>query len=242
MLRTGKFSDVTVLVGQDSDAQAFRLHKTIICDASRYFADKLLHVDDEQQANNTIRVSGVEPSIFELLVKYMYGKPFKLPREINSSESQKIIVKIYVSAKKLQMAALVNDIIAAITERIVKLKIITLHKDDQTFEQDASDLGRLISNICDQANGHHWYDLRQLIDPTIGLWSLSGKDFEEALMSNRMGIKYLVTCQSLQDLTKSLFCNHCRLEGLWEKAGPQCLTCDQEMPTTMDDQGSEPST
>ena len=68
LYESGKYTDISINVGQEPNNKIFFAHSLILCTRSAYFEDKLTEISNEIQ-QTAIVFEDIKPEVFEILLR-----------------------------------------------------------------------------------------------------------------------------------------------------------------------------
>ncbi|KAF3909312.1 hypothetical protein ABW20_dc0109052 [Dactylellina cionopaga] len=158
LLRDPKFSDLTVLVGAKSPVE-FKLHRAILAERSTYF-NKILNSAFLESKTNEIRLPEIKPSVFTLIVRYMYTGEYVYQSDKTNPED---LAGVYETADYLDIPDLkqaIMDIVWMKAENFaeeldVGLVVAVLEMLAKTF-YDTDKLEKLVQKLLERKKLGTW--------------------------------------------------------------------------------------
>ncbi|EPS42058.1 hypothetical protein H072_3840 [Dactylellina haptotyla CBS 200.50] len=161
LLKDPKFSDIKVLAGTKAPVE-FKLHRAILAERSTFF-NKILQSDFIESKTQEVLLPEVKPSVFALVVKYLYTGEYVSQQNEKSSPDD--IASMYEAADYLDIPDLKQVIMEMIWKKVenfaeeldVKLVTAVLEMLAKTFYETAK-LEKLIQKLLERKKLGSWME------------------------------------------------------------------------------------
>ncbi|KAF3314362.1 hypothetical protein TWF173_004704 [Orbilia oligospora] len=233
LLISGKFSDMTVVIGSGREKRIYRLHKNILCTKSEYFQGAVQNLNDPSRGELWIRIRDLLPPIFDLVLEWIYGDVLAIERH------QPLILALYRAATFLKIRGLKLHIARSVSKMLKGKRKYGTGIDFDDFE--------VVRGLFRYAESSEYFSSLRKCTDELALQNNVPKDMlaaehakkrdEEATDANTKF--WMALSLSYQLALDATVCSGCRgrvstktRNGLDRK----CCHCDSE------DEGSGPST
>ncbi|EPS45493.1 hypothetical protein H072_511 [Dactylellina haptotyla CBS 200.50] len=218
MYQVREYTDLKIFAGTGEDQKCFNLHRAVVTAGSKYF-EKACKGCFEEGRTKEIRLTDIEPAVFEVVANWMYQGGHDL---FGEKYERDFLVEVYAAADYLQVRSLKTDILSSLP------KFLTKEHSKPQDQRKESGPHTLLKDIGLYSSTLELPMLRECTRVAIRLWILDPELlFIITQDAPGTGLLSALLLEAFQNALEAIQCDFCRPEVQFVE-GKKCQKCSRE--------------